>query len=344
MTRSTTGAGTPSAIGWARPIFEPAIRAGVERLTDPRVRLVAAYQLGLCDAQGTPETGGGGKAVRPALALLAARAVCGDPEPGVPAAVAVEMIHNFSLLHDDIMDRDVERRHRPTGWVVFGEGQAILAGNAMMGAAFDVLLRDGAHPERTLPVLLDTVQQLISGQSADLHFEGDPTATVEDILTMEEGKTAALIAGSLALGALSAGAEQDVVDRLHEVGRLIGIAFQLVDDVLGIVGDPAVTGKSASSDVRAGKRSVPVVVSLRGESRAARELDLLLADGPPSSDDDVARAAALIEQAGGVAWAGAEAERLLDEALTLLDTIPLADAQAAADLREVAEYLIRRNR
>ena len=137
---------------------------------------------------------------------------------------------------------------------------------------------------------------------------------------------------------------QDVVDRLHEVGRLIGIAFQLVDDVLGIVGDPAVTGKSASSDVRAGKRSVPVVVSLRGDSRAARELELLLADGPPSSDGDVARAAELIEQAGGVAWAGAEAERLLDEALALLDTIPLADAQAGVDLREVAEYLIRRNR
>ncbi|WP_375502837.1 polyprenyl synthetase family protein [uncultured Jatrophihabitans sp.] len=341
--RSTTGADTPSAIGWARPIFEPAVRASVERLADHRVRLVAGYQLGQWDADGAAESGGG-KAVRPALALLAARAVCGSPEPGVAAAVAVELIHNFSLLHDDIMDRDVERRHRPTGWVVFGEGQAILAGNAMMGAAFDVLLRQGPHPERTLPVLLDTVQALISGQSADLHYESDDTASVEDILTMEEGKTAALIAGSLALGALSAGAEQGVVDGLHEVGRLIGIAFQLIDDVLGVVGDPAVTGKSASSDVRAGKRSVPVVVSLRADSEAAHELGRLLAGGPPTSEVDIARAVELIERAGGVAWANAEAQRLLDEALDLLAGIPLADEQAVAELREVAEYLIRRNR
>ena len=339
----TSATGTPAAIAWARPLFDPAIRAAVDGLQDPRVRLVAGYQLGLWDADGNPEPGGG-KAVRPALALIAARAVCGSAEPGLAAAVAVELIHNFSLLHDDIMDRDVERRHRPTGWVVFGEGQAILAGNAMMGAAFDVLLRTGPHPQRTLPVLLDTVQHLISGQSADLHFEGDAEATLQDILTMEEGKTAALIAGSLALGALSAGAEQSVVDRLYEVGRLTGIAFQLVDDVLGIVGDPAVTGKSASSDVRAGKRSVPVVVSLGASGPAADELGRLLADGPPTSDADVARAASLIESAGGVAWAMAEAERLLDEARTLLATTPLADEQAVADLGDVAEFLIRRNR
>ncbi len=336
-------AGAPAAIAAARPLFEPAIRASVDHLEDRRVRLVAGYQLGLWNAEGTPESSGG-KAVRPALALIAAQAVCGKPEPGIAAAVAVELIHNFSLLHDDIMDRDVERRHRPTGWVVYGEGQAILAGNAMMGAAFDVLLREGPHPERTLSLLLDTVQQLISGQSADLHYERDDTASVDDILAMEEGKTAALIAGSLALGAVSAGAEQGVVDQLHEFGRLVGIAFQLIDDVLGIVGDPSVTGKSASSDVRAGKRSVPVVISLRAEGRAASELGRLLADGPPTTDDDIARAAVLIEDAGGLTWANAEAQRLLDEALALLDTIPLADAQAVADLRAVAEYLVRRHR
>ena len=340
--KSTTGTGAPPAIAWARGLFEPAIRVGLERLEDPRIRLVAGYQLGLWDAAGEPESGGG-KAIRPALALIAARAVCGEAEPGIAAAVSVELIHNFSLLHDDIMDRDVERRHRPTGWVAFGEGQAILAGNAMMGAAVEVLLRDGPHPERTVPVLLDTVQRLISGQSADLYFEGDDTASVDDILAMEEGKTAALIAGALALGALAAGAEQDVVDRLYEVGRLVGIAFQLVDDVLGIVGDPAVTGKSASSDVRAGKRSVPVVVSLQAGGPASAELERLLADGAPTTDDDVARAAELIQSAGGVAWATAQAERLLDEALTLLAATPLSDAQAVSDLRAVAEYLIRRD-
>ncbi|HVU91929.1 MAG TPA: polyprenyl synthetase family protein, partial [Jatrophihabitans sp.] len=142
---------TPASIERIRRVVEPALRAEVERLADPRMRRIAGYQLGWWDADGTPTPGGGGKAIRPTLAVLAAEAA-GDAAAGVPVAVALELVHNFSLLHDDIMDRDVERRHRPTGWVAFGEGQAILAGNAMLVAAIQTLQRSG---EAVLTHVLD---------------------------------------------------------------------------------------------------------------------------------------------------------------------------------------------
>ena len=128
-----------------RELVEPgAARPPSTRLDDPRMRLIAGYQLGWCDADGAPVEGGGGKAIRPALARAVGRGRRRPREPRrARPRVAVELVHNFSLLHDDIMDRDVERRHRPTGWVVFGDGQAILAGNAMLTAAIEVLLRAG---------------------------------------------------------------------------------------------------------------------------------------------------------------------------------------------------------
>ena len=194
------GRRTPAAVTRARELVEPALAAEVARLRDPRVRRVAGYQLGLWDV------------ARPAGDAAAARRSgrrwccsrpgpsAAHPEPGVPAAVAVELVHNFSLLHDDIMDRDVERRHRPTGWVAFGEGQAMLGGNAMMASAVEVLSRECPHPEATVPELLRVVQELISGQSCDLALEGDDTADLDTVLAMEQDKTAALLSGLVDAG------------------------------------------------------------------------------------------------------------------------------------------------
>ncbi len=196
-------------------------------------------------------------------------------------------MHNFSLLHDDIMDRDVERRHRPTAWVVFGEGQAILAGNAMLTAAVDVLVRDGAPGHRALPSLLAAVEGLIDGQSADLDLGLRRDVDLDEVLAMEAGKTAALLACSSSIGALAAGADAGVVDALAAYGYELGMAFQLVDDILGITGDAAATGKSSSSDVRAGKRSAPIVAALTSGTAASEQLARMLAGGPLVADDDV---------------------------------------------------------
>ncbi len=161
----------PDALTRGRDLVEPALRAAVDRLTDPVMRTVAGYHFGWLDTDGRPVPGGsGGKAIRPTLAVLGAEAVGAEARVAVPGAVAVELVHNFSLLHDDIMDQDIERRHRPTGWIVFGSGPAILAGNAMLTAAVQELTAAGAD-RRALPVLLDAVQDLIRGQSEDLALE-----------------------------------------------------------------------------------------------------------------------------------------------------------------------------
>jgi geranylgeranyl diphosphate synthase type I len=331
------------AISRARDLVDPALRTAVGNLDDEHMRLIASYQLGWVDGAGNAVEAGGGKAIRPTLAVLSAEAAGGDARDGVPAAVAVELVHNFSLLHDDIMDGDLERRHRPTGWVVFGQGQAILAGTAMLAAAIETLAETGEPGHRTLPCLLAATQRLISGQSLDLRLEGDERATVDDVLHMEAGKTAELLACSASIGALAVGADPLVVAGLADFGRDIGMAFQLVDDILGVTGDPAVTGKSSSSDVRARKRSAPIVAALRAGTLASEQLAELFRAGPPESDADVALATGLIGEAGGIEWAAREAQQRLTRAVERLGGLPIA-RHAAAELIALGHYIVERDR
>ena len=324
-----------------RAITDPALRAEVDRLGDPTMRHIARYQMGWVDAEGAPSDAGG-KAIRPAFTVLAAQAVGAEPESALPAAVAVDLVHNFSLLHDDVMDRDVSRRHRPTGWVVFGTGQAILAGNAMLTVAFDALTRTGN--EHCLPTLFSSVQALISGQSQDLALEERDGVTLDEVISMEAGKTAALLSCATALGAEIARAPRESITALAAFGHDVGIAFQLVDDILGINGDPARTGKSASSDVRAGKRSAPIVAALNGTSSASARLAEMLAGGPPKTDEDVELATSLIGEAGGLEWASREADSRLTSALSHLDTLGADGAPAVTELAELARYVVDRDR
>jgi geranylgeranyl diphosphate synthase type I len=321
-------------------LVEPAMRDAVGTL-DAQMRLIASYQLGWCDAQGNPANAGG-KGLRATMAVISAEAGGGSAADGIPGAVAVELIHNFSLLHDDVMDRDLERRHRPTGWVAFGDGQAILAGNAMMTLAIDVLIgaRDGGI--RSLSHLTRAVQLLITGQSDDLAAEGSTTIDLAGCLAMEAGKTAALMACSSSIGAVCAGAPDPVVEALTGYGFELGMAFQLIDDILGITGDPSVTGKSSSSDVRAGKRSAPVVAALSSGTEAGRALEAMLAGGPPESEGDVEVATKLIEESGGLTWAAQEADDRLARALAHLEALP--SSSAIGDLTTLARYVVERDR
>jgi geranylgeranyl diphosphate synthase type I len=333
---------TPAVLSRVRDLVQPALQMAVDGLDDPQMRLIARYQMGWCDADGNP-TSGGGKAIRPALAVLSAEAVIGTPDSGIPGAVAVELVHNFSLLHDDVMDRDVERRHRPTGWVAFGDGQAILAGSALLTLAVEVLAECGLAGRRSMPCLLEATQLLISGQSQDLHLESRDSVDLQEVLDMEAGKTAALLSCASSIGALASGAPTHIVAGLASFGRELGIAFQLVDDILGVVGDPAATGKSSSSDVRAGKRSAPIVAALAGESPAAARLGELINDGPPTAEADVELATELIAEAGGLDWAAQEADARLASALAHLDALELVPAPAA-ELAAIANYIVTRDR
>src|SRR5580700_5893248 len=288
----------PAGVAVARDLVGPATEAALSRLS-PGVRRVAAYHYGLAGADGSPTRVGSGKALRPALALLSARAAGAAPERGVTPAVAVELVHNFSLLHDDIMDGDTERRHRPTAWTVYGVGAAILAGDAMLVLAQDLLLETPPYGVWAARCLSAAVQRLIAGQSADLDFEQRDDVKVAECLDMEADKTAALMACACSIGAIYTGAPAALVLSLAEFGTGAGLAFQLADDMLGIWGAPDVTGKPVGSDLRARKKSMPVVAALTSGTEASAELAALLAGHEPLTEQQVERATWLVEQAGG---------------------------------------------
>jgi geranylgeranyl diphosphate synthase type I len=319
----------PAGVAAARDLVGPAVLGWLDRLS-PDVRVVAAYHLGFADADGTP-TGEaqGGKALRPALALLSARAAGAPPERGVTAAAAVEFVHNFSLLHDDIMDGDTERRHRPTAWTVFGVGAAILAGDALLCLAQDMLITDpspqGVWAARCLSA---AVHRLIAGQGADLAFERRADVTLDECLQMAGDKTAALMACACSIGAIGVGAPAELAMGLAGFGAHVGLAFQLTDDLLGIWGAPEVTGKPVRADLRARKKSLPVVAALTGGTQAGKDLAELLARPDTLSEDDLLRGAELVEQAGGRKWAENEADAQLAAA-----TKCLAETEMPEDVR-----------
>jgi geranylgeranyl diphosphate synthase type I len=190
---------------------------------------------------------------------------------------------------------------------------------------------------------MSAVQRLISGQSRDLFLEGRDDVSLEAVLEMQAGKTAALLACASSIGALAAGAPEHIVTGLETFGHEMGLAFQLVDDILGVVGDPTRTGKSSSSDVRSGKRSAPITAALTSGSAAGTRLAEILAHAPLEDDDEVALATSLIEEAGGLSWAHHEADARLDKALSCLTALPLAEP-AATELAAVATYIVARDR
>jgi geranylgeranyl diphosphate synthase, type I len=331
----------PAGVENARDLVGPAISAAVDRLS-PEVRVVASYHLGLTDSSGRPAGRTGGKALRPALALLSARAAGAAPERGVPAAAAVEFVHNFSLLHDDIMDGDTERRHQPTAWTVYGVGAAILAGDALLALAQDLLL-EGPAPQGLWAsrCLSAAVQRLIAGQGADLAFERRDDVTLDECRQMAGDKTAALMACACSIGAIYVGAPATLAMGLAGFGAHMGLAFQLTDDLLGIWGAPEITGKPVRSDLRTRKKSLPVVAALTSETGPGHELGALLAQPEPLSEDDLIRAAGLVAAAGGREWAESEADSALASADKCLAETDMPD-DVRAEFAAIAEFITAR--
>lgn len=329
------------ALAWSNDAVVPALRAAVDTLPTA-ARLIAGYHFGWWDERGRPAAADGGKAFRPALVLLSAKAT-GAPASAVPAAVAVELVHNFSLLHDDVMDRDTVRRHRPTAWSVFGSAAAILAGDALLTSAFDTLAGSG-HPAATegIRMLSAVVLELVQGQSDDLAFERRADVDLPECVRMTHRKTAALLGCTCALGTVFGGGSPEQVALLRGFGEHLGLAFQHVDDLLGIWGDPAVTGKPVYSDLRNRKKSLPVVAALTSGTAAGRELASLYHSDRPLSDADLARAAELIDVAGGRTWSRRQTDDLLAEALDQLRLAAPA-AESTVELRALARLATRRD-
>jgi geranylgeranyl diphosphate synthase type I len=330
-TPSPAGPSTaPPVLAWASSLTRPALDRVVEALA-PELHAPVRHHLG-----------GGGKSTRAALVLVSAVAAGGSAEVGVVGAVALELVHNFSLLHDDIIDGDHERRHRPTVWCEFGVGPAIIAGDALATMSLQVLLEDPtAARVKGAARLAAATQEMIAGQADDMAFESRSTVSMEECLRMEAGKTGALLSCAAAMGAILAEAPEATVEALAAYGRHLGAAFQAVDDDLGIWGDPGVTGKPTGSDLRQHKKSLPVVAALAMANGDRRQIETLLRS--PVSDEDVDRAAGLIEACGGRAAALEVADRNLERALAALHRVDLV-ASARSDLTDIARYVVGRDR
>ncbi|GAA3521027.1 polyprenyl synthetase family protein [Actinocatenispora rupis] len=328
-----------------RDLVAPHLLATVRRL-NPRMRRVVGYHCGWWDEHGTTlGADAGGKSVRPTLTVRSAEAVGAAAEQAVPAAVAVELVHNFSLLHDDVMDGDRTRRHRPTAWSMFGVPEAILAGDAVLTLATEVLTT--AYPAglatEAVRRLSAAVLRLVDGQTADVAFERRTDVTLAECLEMAGAKTGALLGCACELGALVAGAGATRTGRLRQYGEHLGLAFQLVDDLLGIWGDPATTGKPALADLRTRKKSLPVVAALSAGNADADRLARLYLRAGPLVEADLPEVAELVDRAGGRRWATERAEVELGAALTCLRA---ADAEpvAATRLVSLGRLLTRRDR
>jgi geranylgeranyl diphosphate synthase type I len=299
----------------------------------------------LCYHMGWDGEGAGsqaaGKRIRPLLVLLTSASAGGDWHAALPAAAAVELVHNFSLIHDDIEDNSPLRRGRKTLWNIWGIPQAINAGDAMFTQAYLALqnLAESVSLPTTLSalrLLQETCLHLTQGQYMDISYENRSDLGVAAYWPMVSGKTAALLAACTGLGAMCAKADDDRFQAYSEFGRLLGLAFQAQDDILGIWGDAALTGKSADSDLVSGKKSLPVLYGLeqRGDFASRWEQGAIHAD-------EVQILANQLEKEGALAYCQSAADQLTTEALENLEKAgPQGDAGVA--LRDLANKLLNR--
>jgi len=322
-------------------LVEPTLRGDVARL-EGDLRLPAEYHFGWVEADGRPIEGSAGKGIRQTLAVLGAEAAGGSWIDAVPAASSVELIHNFSLLHDDIIDGDRERRHRPTVWAQYSVGEAIIVGDAMHALAFQILHEIGTDAGTQVARMLgDATSDMIRGQSNDMGFSKRTDITLADCLSMETDKTGALLAFAVASGAVLAGCDRTMLQGLLRYGHELGLAFQAQDDLLGVWGDPAVTGKAAGNDLRERKRSMPVVVVLAAGGEPARAL--LAVFEREDIDDAAVRAGVAILDATDAHRQTAEiAQTHLNRAIAALDSLDLV-ASAGAELVELARFVVTRD-
>jgi len=326
--------------------LEQYLRSLVSAQQPPELYQMVRYHLGWEDAEGRPDDAGG-KALRSSLCLLTCEAAGGDRWQALPAAAAVELVHNVSLVHDDIQDGDAERHHRPAVWKLWGEAQGINAGDAILALAHLAVLKlaDEGVPESTVleaaRVLSERTLEMVEGQTLDLSFEERVDVDLAAYLEMIERKSGALFDCAFHLGALVAGADQTVVRSLGNVGRTLGTAFQIRDDMLGIWGDESTTGKPRGADIRRRKKSLPVVYALNETKGAFRDDFRALFAKSVRDDADVATIMRDLEDAGAREYCAHLAAERKESALAELGQLGLRPGPAN-ELREAAEFLLER--
>ncbi|MBN1399318.1 MAG: polyprenyl synthetase family protein [Anaerolineae bacterium] len=306
------------------------------------------YHMGWLDAAFRPAEGDRGKRLRPLLCLLACEAAGGAWRRAVPAAASLELIHNFSLVHDDIEDRSNTRRHRATVWHLWGIAQGINTGDAMWVLARQAVhrLSDLDHPAHIVlqvaRLLEEACLELCTGQYLDLRFEETSEVSLADYERMIAGKTAALLSASVAVGALLGGATEAALAHWRRFGLALGLCFQVTDDGLGIWGDPRITGKSAASDILERKKTLPVLYALAWERQHGYDDLADLYAEPVLTEARIPEVLALLERAGAGARTRALAQAHRQQALGHLAATG-GGGPAQAHIRRLAQAIVDRS-
>lgn len=322
--------------------IESELQKQIARLDEPRTRPfyeMLTYHMGWTGEGAGPEATG--KRIRPLLLLLTTAACGAKWLRAVPAAAAVELVHNFSLVHDDIQDNSPKRRGRDTAWIKWGAPLAINAGDALFVISNQAILdlaKD--YPASTVlraaQIIHDTCLDLTRGQYLDMSYEKRADLTIDDYWPMVSGKTSALLAACTHVGALLGGASGEAQEAYRLCGHHLGLAFQVQDDILGIWGNEALTGKSATSDLVEGKHSLPVLYALSKGSRFARRWK-----AGPVNPEEVRAVAQLIEDEGGREYANSIAAAETRKALQNLE-MANPRGEAGTSLLELANMLLQR--
>lgn len=322
--------------------IELELQRQVSRLDQPRTKPfheMLTYHMGWSGEGAGPEATG--KRIRPLMVLLTAASCGGDWQEALPAAAAVELVHNFSLVHDDIQDNSPKRRGRDTAWVKWGAPMAINVGDALFVLSNQAIidLKEN-YPAETVvkaaEILHNTCLDLTRGQFLDMSYEKRTDLTTDDYWPMIAGKTAALLSACCHIGAVLGGADEARQDAFRSFGQYLGLAFQVQDDILGIWGNEAVTGKSAASDLVEGKNSLPVLAGLSADKKFAERWR----KGPVHAYE-VEEMAKLLAAEGGYEAAHEASKQMTDLALLNLQE---ADPQGEAGdaLYGLAERLLKR--
>ena len=349
MNNPDPGPTLPAMFARYREVVEEELAQAVPASTGNSLPTLMRYHLGWVDPSGQPAVtpASQGKALRPTLCMFACEALEGDPARAAPAAAAMELIHNFSLLHDDIQDQDVERRHQATVWSLWGIPRALVAGDAMQSLGDLEMLR--CHQPPVTPavalqvseILSEGYLEMIEGQCMDLGFESRTDITTGDYLRMIAGKTGALIRSAVHVGALLATQDEETTRAFASFGSHLGRAFQIRDDYLGIWGDQGTTGKSTGNDIRRRKKSFPVVYAFEHAAGASRN-ELLRIYGQESLEDsDVEQVMAILDELGAVARSESVTQESARAAVRALEGVRLP-GWATAEVEELVDFLARR--
>ncbi len=279
----------------------------------------------------------GGKRLRPSMLLLAAEAAGGDPEAMAPAAVSIELIHNFTLIHDDIMDNADIRRGRPSVHKLWGLSGAILAGDTLYSKAFQILGTTPAEPSRILEamdVLSRTCTAICEGQWLDLDFEHRDSVSEGEYMEMVEKKTGVLYGAAARMGAVLSGASNEAAQGLDDFGRLTGMGFQIQDDVLDLTASEKVLGKKRGGDLIEGKKTLIMIHAFENGVK----VDVF--GKKDATPEEIEEALSILEKSGSIGYARVRAVELVEEGKRALDVLP--DTPAKAFLQKLADYMISR--